>query len=134
MARKPRDVTDAELAILQVLWERGEVTVRDLVEQLYPAGTPSDLATVQKLLKRLEDKGCLGRNRSLWPHRFRAAIQRDELILRRLQSTADDLCAGSLTPVLTHLVHSQQLTAGDRDTLRQLLSELDTKGSSKKRQ
>ncbi len=125
MARKPRDVTDAELSILQVLWDRGEATVRDLVDELYPSGTPSDLATVQKLLKRLEDKGCLGRNRSAWPHRFRPAIQRDELIVRRLQTTAADLCAGSLAPLLTHLVKSQQLTTEDRSVLRDLLDELD---------
>jgi predicted transcriptional regulator len=131
MARKPRDVTDAELAILQILWDRGEATVRDLVDQLYPSGTPSDLATVQKLLKRLEDKGCLGRNRSSWPHQFRPAIQRDELIVRRLQSTADDLCSGSLAPLLTHLVQSQELTGEDRSKLRALLNELDA-GAKKK--
>jgi predicted transcriptional regulator len=131
MPRKAQDVTDAELAILQVLWDHGEATVRDLVEELYPAGTPSDLATVQKLLKRLEDKGCLGRNRSAWPHRFRAAIQREELIGRRLQTTADELCAGSLSPLLTHLVKSQQLSDDERGALRRLLDDLDTDSPKK---
>ena len=77
MPRKAQDVTDAELALLQILWERGEATVRDFVDRLYPTGTPSDLATVQKLLKRLENKRCVSRNRNRWPHLFRAAIQRD---------------------------------------------------------
>ena len=125
MARKPRDVTDAELAILQILWDRGEATVRELVNELYPSGTPSDLATVQKLLKRLEDKECIDRNRDKWPHQFHASIQRDELIVRRLQTTAQDLCSGSLTPLLTHLVKSQQLTSDDRSMLRELLDNLD---------
>jgi len=131
MPRKPRDVTDAELAILQVLWDRGSATVRDLVGELYPAGTPSDLATVQKLLKRLEDKDCIGRNRESWPHEFYASIQRDDLIVRRLQTTAEDLCAGSMTPLLTHLVQSQQLSSEDRSTLRDLLDKLD-KAAKKK--
>ncbi len=131
MPRKAQDVTDAELAILQVLWDHGEATVRDLVAELYPSATPSDLATVQKLLKRLEDKGCLGRNRSMWPHRFRAAIQREELIGRRLQSTADELCAGSMTPLLTHLVKSQQLSQAERSALRRLLDELDPRSKSR---
>lgn len=120
-------MTDAELAVLQVLWDRGAATVRDIVDELYPAGTPSDLATVQKLLQRLEEKGCLGRNRNAWPHIFRPAIQREDLIGRRLQSTADELCAGSFSPLLTHLVKSQRLSRKDRETLRELLDEFEKK-------
>jgi len=124
MPRKPQDVTDAELAILQVLWDRGSATVRELTERLYPTGTGSDLATVQKLLKRLEAKRCVRRDRSSWPHLFRPGIAREELIGRRLQTTADELCAGSLEPLVTHLVRSR-LTADQREKLRGLLSELE---------
>ncbi len=124
MPRKPQDVTDAELAILQVLWDRGSATVRELTEKLYPTGTGSDLATVQKLLKRLEAKRCVRRDRTSWPHLFRPGIAREELIGRRLQSTADELCSGSLEPLVTHLVRSR-LSADQREKLRGLLSELE---------
>jgi predicted transcriptional regulator len=124
MPRKPQDVTDAELSILQVLWESGTATVRDLTQRLYPPGTGSDLATVQKLLKRLETKRCVRRDRSNWPHQFRPAIARDELIGRRLQTTADALCSGSLEPLVTHLVR-HRLTEKQRHELRQLLSDLE---------
>lgn len=129
MARKPQDVTDAELSILQVLWTRGTATVRELTAHLYPPGTGSDLATVQKLLKRLEGKRCVRRDRSTWPHQFRPAIARDDLIGRRLQTTADDLCSGSLEPLVTHLVR-HRLTAKQRKDLRQLLSDLDRESRS----
>ena len=125
MPRKPRDVTDAELSILQVLWDRGAANVRELVGELYPARTPSDLATVQKLLSRLEDKECIQRNRDTWPHTFKPTIQREDLIGRRLRSTAEELCAGSLSPLLTHLVKTTQLSREDRALLRDLLDELD---------
>ena len=125
MPRKAQDVTDAELAVLQVLWEKGEGTVRDLVEVLYPTGTASDLATVQKLLKRLEKKGCLGRNRNVWPHIFRPAIQRSELIRRRLETTVDELCEGSFSPLLAHLVTSRRLSKDECEMLRDLLDKLD---------
>lgn len=125
MARKPNDVTDAELSILQLLWERGVATVRELTQKLYPTGTPSDLATVQKLLKRLEEKACVARDRAHWPHLFRPAIERSALIGRRLQDTADDLCEGALTPLLTHLVQAQQLTPDDIASLRSLLDRFE---------
>jgi predicted transcriptional regulator len=95
-----------------------------LTDLLYPEGTGSQYATVQKLLDRLEAKGCVGRDREVWPHVFRATVAREELIGRRLQATADKLCDGSLAPLLTHLVRRSELTADERQSLRSLLDEL----------
>ena len=57
MARRPQDVTDAELDVLRVIWEQGSATIRAIADRLYPGGEASEYATVQKLLERLEDKG-----------------------------------------------------------------------------
>ena len=132
MPRTPQDVTDAELAILQELWDRGQATVRELTDVLYPKSKGAPQATVQKLLGRLEAKKCVKRNRSVWPHVYRAAIEREDLIGRRLQGTADELCEGSLTPLLTHLVNARRLTPKERQSLRGLLDELDRQTDKKK--
>jgi BlaI family transcriptional regulator, penicillinase repressor len=132
MARTPQDVTDAELAVLQVLWEEGPATIRRLTDVLYPAGGAAQYATVQKLLERLEAKGYVGRQRTGAAHLFSAAVPRDELIGRRLQDVAEKLCGGSLTPLLTHLVRTRRLSARERQELRDLIDELDTKGKGKK--
>ncbi len=125
MPRKARDVTAAELAVLERLWQVQGGSVREMSEHLYGDSSASNMATVQKLLGRLEDKACVRRDRSQWPHRFDAIVQRGELIERRLQNTANELCAGQWTPLLTHLVHSQQLDAVEREHLRELLEQLD---------
>lgn len=125
MARTPQDITDAELAVLNLLWERGRSTVRELTDVIYPGGSGSHYATVQKLLERLEGKACVKRDREPWPHEFESTIRREELIVRRLQATADKLCHGSLEPLLTQLVRNQTLSAEDRQSLRGLLDELD---------
>ena len=132
MPRPAQDVTDAELGILQVLWDRGSASVRELTEQLYTTYSPSQHATVQKLLERLEAKECVTRNRDSWPHLFRAAIDRTELIDRRLQQTANELCEGSIQPLLTHLVKAGRLSADQRESLRSLLDELDQEKTTKK--
>src|SRR5271165_4168268 len=111
MARTPRDVTDAELAVLQVLWDNGPATIRDLTDTLYPGGGAAQYATVQKLLERLECKDCVFRQRTPGAHVFAAALARDELIGRRLQDVAEKLCGGSLTPLLTHLVRTRRRSA-----------------------
>src|SRR2546422_47064 len=111
MGRRPQDVTDAELAVLELLWQRGAATIRQLSDALYPHGTEAHYATVQKLLDRLEAKRCVARDPSARAHSFEAAINRDELIGRRLQAVAEKLCGGSLTPLLTNLVRAQRLSA-----------------------
>lgn len=125
MGRPALDLPDAELAVLQALWDRGPATIRQLTELLYPGGTEAHYATVQKLLERLESKRCVRRDRRGWAHVFRAAIDRDELIGRRLEAVADRLCGGSLTPLLTNLVRSRRLTARERREIRALMDELD---------
>lgn len=125
MARPAQDVTDAELAVLEVLWKEGTVTVRNITDQLYPDAEGSQHATVQKLLDRLKTKGFVSRDRSVWPHVFSAAIVREELIGRRLRKTAEKLCGGSLNPLLTHLIRDTGLSKNERESLRGLLDELD---------
>src|SRR5947209_1218262 len=111
MARTPRDVTERELAVLQALWDDGPATIRRLTDLLYPGGGAAHYATVQKLLDRLEAKRCVVRNRAAPAHTFKAVVGRDELIGRRLRDMAEKLCGGSLTPLLTHLMRTERLTA-----------------------
>jgi len=133
MARTSQDVTEAELAVLQVLWEQGALPIRRITEVLYPTGKTAQYATVQKLLERLESKDCVVRDRSTTVHVFKAAIDRDELVGRRLRQVAEKLCGGSWTPLLTHLVQTEQLNTEERLALRQLIEELDQPQSKKER-
>jgi predicted transcriptional regulator len=87
---------------------------------------------VQKLLERLEAKACVVRDRSEPVHVFAPAIDRDELIGRRLRAVADALCGGSLTPLLTQLVQGGKLTSRDRSELRSLIDRLDRRRSGAK--
>jgi predicted transcriptional regulator len=125
MKERNHDVTDAELALLQVLWDEGPSTIRQLVERVYKQTGSSVYATVQKLLDRLETKACVVRDRGGPVHVFRAEIHRDELIGRRLRAVADSLCGGSLTPLLTHLVEGQRLSQSEMRELRVLIQKLD---------
>ena len=125
MARTPQDVTDMELAVLQVLWENGASTRRQITDVLYPGGGPAHYTTVQKLLERLESKGHVVRNAGEGPLTFTATIDREQLISRRLLDMADKLCGGSLTPLLMNLVRAKPLTPNELHELQNLLQELN---------
>jgi BlaI family transcriptional regulator, penicillinase repressor len=124
MARSAaEDVTNTELAILQVLWDQGETTRRRVADVVYPGGSDSHYATVQNLLGRLERKGFVRSNREGNVVVFTAAIDRDELIRRRLQGLADTLCGGAAAPLIMNLFRSQPLSAAEVEQLYAFLRE-----------
>jgi predicted transcriptional regulator len=124
MARRPQDVTEAELEVLRALWELGPATIRTLADRLYPRGGASEYATVQKLLERLEDKGHVSHRADGRQNVYSARVGRDDLVARRLRDTAQQLCDGSLTPLLTHLVSAGRLSSGELRELRRLVDRL----------
>lgn len=124
MARRPRDVTDAELDVLRHLWDLGQATIRALVDRIHPDGGTSEYGTVQKLLERLEEKGHVAHRAEGRQNVYSARLGREELVARRLRDTADSLCDGSLTPLLTHLVNAGSLSRDEIGELRRLVDGL----------
>ena len=124
MARTPRDVTDAELEVLRALWDLPEATIRALADRVYPNGGASEYATVQKLLERLEDKGHVAHRSEGRQNVYTARLGREDLVALRLRETADSLCGGSFTPLLTHLVSGARLSARVLRDLRRLVDSL----------
>src|SRR5678815_390643 len=119
-------------AILQVLWEQQKAPIRAIAEALYPKPGTTQYATVQKQLERMQAKGFVRRDRSLFVHQFSASVDRDELIGRRLRAVADKLCGGSLAPILSHLARAKKLTDSERKALRDLIDEPTPKSRGEK--
>jgi BlaI family penicillinase repressor len=116
-------ITDAELRVMEELWQRGEATIRDLRDALYPQGGNSKFTTVQKLLARLAAKGLVHRRKDEANWVFQPAVARADMIGGELRRVADRLSGNSLTPLLTYLVEAGELTSRERAHLRNLLDE-----------
>lgn len=126
MTRIRQRITESELAVLKELWSSGPSTIRQLADRLYPGGRAAHYATVQKLLDRLEGKTFVRRLDGAGRARlFQACATRDELIALGLRETADRLCGGSLTPLLSQLVRSVELEPEQLDALRGLVERLE---------
>jgi len=123
MKKRQFAITDAELRVLEELWQRGEATIRDLRDALYPQGGNSKFATVQKLLSRLAAKDLVHRRKDEANWVFQAVVARDDLIGGELRRVADRLSGNSMTPLLTYLVETGDLTSKERAHLRKLLGE-----------
>ena len=123
-------VTNGELSIIQVRWRRGEATSREITGELHEELTDPKIASVQKLIERLEGKGCIRRDRSERAHRFRPIVGHSEYLQSRLQALADRLCGGAVTPLVTTLLQSEQMSGEERAELRRLIGDLWSTDSS----
>jgi BlaI family penicillinase repressor len=132
MPREPQDVTEAELAILQVLWRQGKCSIRQLTDVLHPGGDEAQYATVKKQLERMEAKGLVERDRALFVHVFTAAVDRQELLGRGLRALAERFCEGSFAPILGLLGKARPLSAKERKALRELIEESDAPPKGKR--
>jgi predicted transcriptional regulator len=132
MAQNPPRVTDAEWPVLQLLWEQGPASIRQITEVLYPKGGPSEYATVHKFLERLEAKGFVARERSGGVYLFRAVLDRNAVIGQQLETLVEKMCGGSLTALLSNLIRTKALTADELRELRALVDNLDAQPKPKK--
>lgn len=127
---KPRrlPVSETELEILKVLWERGAGTVREINQALRGQGRRWAYTTVLTLLQRLEAKGYAASDKSGLAHVFRPAVTRDRLLRQRLKDLANQLCEGLPAPLLLALVEGQRYSAEEIVYFRRLLDRLEGKG------
>jgi len=123
-------LTNAELVVLELLWERGDLTARKIREQLYPQAEKAQHGTVQRFLQSLEEKGCVARDRSLPVHVFSAAVSREAYAGQQLESLARRLTGGSIAPFLTHLLRERKLDRAELTRLRELLEGAGEEGPS----
>jgi len=121
MKRPP--LANAELAIMDLLWQQDRMTARQMREKLYPDETTSQHGTVQRLLQRLEEKGYIHRDRTLSVHFFSATIDRQAYAGGQLESLALRLTGGLFAPLITHLIAGNKLSSEEIDQIRAILDE-----------
>ncbi len=125
MSREVRAVTETEFAILDVLWDKGPATVREIVESVYGEHTHSLHAGVKSLLERLADKAFVVCERRGGAHFFSTTVDRKTFVAQQLQGLADSNFGGSLTPLLMTLVDNVKLARKDREAIRKIIEGID---------
>ena len=120
-------VSDAELEVLKILWEHGPGTVRQIESLLRRRRRRWAYTTVQTLLSRLREKGCVASDKSGAAHVFRPAVSRQKLLESGLSDLAERVCDGTASPLVNALVQGVRLSADDIAHLRKLLDDLAKK-------
>lgn len=117
--------TEAELAILQVLWARDACTVREVHDVLH-LGDGSGYTTALKMLQVMHGKGLVARDDSQRAHVYRAAVSKERTQKRFLVDMVQRVFDGSPSQLVLHALGSQRTSPEELRKIRNLLNKLDT--------
>ena len=120
--------TDAELAILNVLWERGPSTVRD-VHEILSASQATGYTTVLKLLQIMTEKGLVVRDETQRAHIYEARYSEQKTQRQLLADLVDRAFGGSPAKLVMQALSGRKATTEELTALRDLLDRME--GESK---
>jgi predicted transcriptional regulator len=122
---QPR-LSKLELQIMDVLWERGVVSIRE-IQEAFPEKNRPAYTTIQTTVYRLEGKKAVRRVKKISnAHMFEAVVSQGAAH-RRLLDEVLSLFGGRTQPVMAHLIESGKLTLEDVEEARKTLQKLSRK-------
>ena len=124
---KPPKPTDAELAILRVLWQRGPSTVREVWEELNPK-QQTGYTTVLKIMQIMFDKGLLTRDESDRSHVYQATRSEGQTQRQVMGHLLDRLFSGSALKLVMQALATKRATPAELAEIRRLLDEMERGG------
>ncbi|MHA6723652.1 BlaI/MecI/CopY family transcriptional regulator [Sphingomonas sp. RS2018] len=116
-------ISDAEHAVMEVLWDAAPLTAQDVAERVAPArGWTTN--TVKTLLGRLLAKEVVGHEEDGRRYLYRPLVERGDYVSGESRRLMDRLFGGKLTPLVAHMAERDELTAEDIAEIEALLQEL----------
>ncbi len=111
MAKRTPHITEAELRLMKILWQRGAGTVRQVLDAL-PAGAGDRPAytTVMTLMKQLAAKGALTVDRDREPYVYTPAVRRDQVFRHRVSQFLNEVFDGQAADLVLRLVEDEDLS------------------------
>jgi predicted transcriptional regulator len=116
-------ISDAEHAVMEVLWEEAPLAASDVADRVDPERGWS-VRTVKTLLSRLLAKGALVHEEEGRRYLYRPAIAREDFVERESEKLLDRMFGGRVTPLVAHLAERNRLSPEDIAEIEALLKEL----------
>lgn len=115
-------LTELQIALLRVLWDRGQATVAEICEALRPERALA-LTTVATLLTRLEKRGIVTHETRARQYLYRPLVTESEVRRSMVGDLTEQLFDGDVTALMSHLLTAREMSPGDLDRLKALLDE-----------
>lgn len=119
----PERISDAEHAVMEVLWQRAPLTATEVADALTDAREWS-LQTVKTLLSRLTNKGAVSYDQDGRRYLYSPILAREDYVGDESRRLVDRLFGGRAAPLIAHLAEQQKFTAEDLAEIERLIGEL----------
>ena len=116
------NLTELQLAVLRVLWDRGECTVAEVHAGLSEERSIA-MTTVATLLKRLEKRGVVVHRTEGRQFVYRASVAEDDARRSMVRELVDRLFGGDASELVTHLLRAREVRPGDLAKIERMLRE-----------
>lgn len=116
-------ISDAEHAVMEVLWDCAPLSAQDVAERIEP-GRDWSVNTVKTLLGRLLAKNVIGHQEDGRRYLYRPLVAREDYVAGESRRLMDRLFGGKLTPLVAHLAERDELSADDIAEIEALLKAL----------
>jgi len=116
--------TDAELAILRVLWSRGPSTVRQ-VHEILSRDRETGYTTVLKLMQIMTEKGLVERDESERTHVYQARLTQEQTQQQLVDNLLEKAFGGSASQLVMRALAARPASADELAQIRRLLDELE---------
>jgi|SRR5690606_276077 len=120
------EISNAELKVMQVLWQRQPLSANDVVAALADDKDWHE-KTVKTLLNRLVSKGALGFDKDGRAYLYYPLIAEQDYQLQQSRSFVERLFAGRVAPLVAGFASQNKLNADDVEQLKQLIAEWEQK-------
>jgi predicted transcriptional regulator len=115
-------LTEAELRIMQVLWEKGSATVQQVLEAL-PRKKPLAYNSVLTIVRILEKKGCVRHVKDGRAHIYSALLDQKEATRSEIRHLMSRFFQNSRELLVLNILEDEGIDAGELERLRQMLDE-----------
>jgi BlaI family penicillinase repressor len=115
--------TESELEILQILWKKGNASVRVVHEELL-ATKEAGYTTTLKLMQIMHEKGLVKRDDSIKTHIYQAAVSKEKTQKHLLGKMIDTLFGGSPTQLVMQALGNHKASDSELEEIQKLLDNL----------
>jgi BlaI family transcriptional regulator, penicillinase repressor len=120
MRPKTPTLTEQELEIMKIVWERDRATVRDVYESLLERRKIA-YTTVMTMMNILEQKKYLRKSAEDRAYIYRPSKPKKQVIKGMVREFVDRVFNGSAEPLLVHLIEDRRLTDKDLDEITRMI-------------
>jgi predicted transcriptional regulator len=119
-------LTELQIGLLRVLWDRGEATVAEICDALRPSRALAP-TTVATLLSRLERRGVVRHRTVSRQFIYAAAVSESDVRQSMVSELTEQLFDGDVAELVSHLLSAREISSGDLEKVKELIADHESR-------